>query len=93
MFDDIQNRIGRLSRKTSFLLKMPCPHLHALPPPIFVFESPQQQNAANAVYIQKKAFDAARAARGSKAVYTFKSDRERMQWLMGLYGQTSQGLA
>jgi len=72
---------------------MPCPVVYAAPAPVFVFDSPSNQTAANTVYQQKKAFDAAQAAAGSKKVYTFKTDRERMQWLTGLYGRTSQGLA
>ena len=61
--------------------------------PIYIFDTVQQQTAANTVYQHKAAFDAAQAAKGSKAVYTFKTDRERMQYLAGLYGRTSQGLA
>jgi hypothetical protein len=68
----------------------PCPVDRS---PVFVLDNPQKQNAANAVYVQKKAFDAAMAAKGSNAVYNFKTDRERMQYLTGLYGRTSQGLA
>jgi hypothetical protein len=44
------------------------------------------------VYVQTQAFNAdpANAARGVK--YQFKTDAERMQYLLGLYGRTSQGL-
>lgn len=61
-------------------------------PPIFVLGTPQQQTAANTVYVQAQAFNAnpANAARGIK--YQFKTDFERMQYLQGLYGRTSQGL-
>ena len=64
---------------------------------IFVFESPDVQNAANTVYVQKQRSDAAAtaAAAGSgkpPTLYQFKSDQERMQYLLGLYGRTSQGL-
>jgi hypothetical protein len=59
---------------------------------IFVFDSPTVQMAANTVYVQAQAFNAlpANASRGIK--YQFKTDFERMQYLMGLYGRTSQGL-
>lgn len=58
---------------------------------IFVFESPQFQNAANSVYVFKSTFDgtASNAASGKK--YQFKSDFERMQYLLGLYGMDSLG--
>jgi hypothetical protein len=45
------------------------------------------QTAANNVYEQKKAFDAAQVAAGKTAVYTFKSDWERMQYLLGKLGR------
>jgi hypothetical protein len=61
-------------------------------PTVFVFDSPTVQTAANTVYVQAQAFNAlpANANRGIK--YQFKTDFERMQYLMGLYGRTSQGL-
>jgi len=60
---------------------------------IFVFDSPQVQNAANTVYLQKRAFDAAAtaAAAGSgkpPVLYQFKTDAERMQNLLGQYGRS-----
>jgi len=58
---------------------------------IFIFESPQFQNAANTVYEQKKAYDAAQLAIGSNNVYVFKSDFERMQYKLGLFGRSSTG--
>ena len=61
--------------------------------PVFVLESPQVQRAANNVYEFKAAYDAARAAAGSKRVYTFKSDLERMQYKIGQFGLYSQGRA
>jgi hypothetical protein len=59
---------------------------------IFIFDSPTVQTAANMVYVQAQAFNAApaNAARGVK--YQFKTDFERMQYIMGLYGRDSQGL-
>jgi hypothetical protein len=61
--------------------------------PVFVFDSPQVQRAANAVYEYKTAHDAAVLASGSQKLYTFKTDRERMQYLMGKYNLHSRGLA
>jgi hypothetical protein len=58
---------------------------------IFVFESPQFQTAANTVYEKKKAYDAAQAAAGKNTVYTFKTDYERMQYKLGLFGRFSTG--
>lgn len=58
---------------------------------IFVFDSPQVQEAANNIYEYKKAYDAAQAAAGKQTRYQFKSDFERMQYLLGLFGRTSQG--
>jgi len=63
---------------------------------IFVFESPSVQTAANNVYVQKQKYDAAATAAAQPGkppvLYQFKSDQERMQYLLGLYGRTSQGL-
>jgi hypothetical protein len=58
---------------------------------IFQFDSPTVQTAANSVYMYKSTFDGnpSNVARGK--VYTFKSDFERLQYLMGLYGRTSEG--
>uniref|UniRef100_A0A6C0BBI7 Fibronectin type-III domain-containing protein n=1 Tax=viral metagenome TaxID=1070528 RepID=A0A6C0BBI7_9ZZZZ len=51
----------------------------------FIFENKQVQTAANAVYEHKAAYDAANAAKGKK--YQFKTDRERMQYLIGRQGR------
>ena len=51
----------------------------------FIFENKQVQNAANTVYESKAAYDAANAAKGKK--YQFKTDRERMQYLIGRQGR------
>jgi hypothetical protein len=50
---------------------------------IFVFGNPGVQNAANAVYEQKKAYDLANNATVTGNTYKFKSDFERMQYLLG----------
>lgn len=64
----------------------------------FVFRSPTTQNAAETIYEAKKT---ELASSISGIAYNpnvrhdvnliFKSDYERMQYLMGLYGRTSQG--
>ena len=59
--------------------------------PVYIFGTPQQQRAANTVYQSKVDYDAAQVAAGSKKVYTFKTDRERMQYITGHYGLFSQG--
>jgi len=65
---------------------------------IFVLDSPTAQNASNTVYEAKKG-DLASSISGRLAPgvnhdvrLTFKTDFERMQYLIGLYGRTSQGL-
>jgi len=60
-------------------------------PPEFVFDSKAVQTAANTVYEAKKAFDNTPANLVAKRVYTFKTDYERMQYKLGLYGRTSTG--
>lgn len=59
---------------------------------IFVYDSPQAQNAANSVYEYKKAIDSLPANVASGKKYQFKTDFERMQYILGLYGRDSQGL-
>jgi len=56
-------------------------------PTIFVYDTIAAQTAANNVYEQKKAYDAAKVAAGKTEVYTFKSDWERMQYLLGRMGR------
>jgi hypothetical protein len=53
---------------------------------IFTFESPDVQAAANSVYVQKSTVDATYAAAQSNRVYTFKTDYERMQYIIGRQG-------
>ena len=62
-----------------------------LGPPEFVFASIAAQNAANTVYEAKKAFDNIPANVAAKRVYTFKTDYERMQYKLGLYGRICSG--
>lgn len=57
----------------------------------FVFESPAFQNAANMVYVYKQNIDALANATATGNTYRFKTDFERMQYLLGLYGRTSIG--
>jgi len=61
--------------------------------PEFIFASSAVQTAANTVYESKKAFDANPVNSGKNQVYRFKSDFERMQYKLGLYGRTSTGNA
>jgi malate/lactate dehydrogenase len=56
---------------------------------LFVYVSPTVQNAANNVYEQKTAADAAYAAANSSVVYRFKTDAERMQYLIGRMGRAT----
>lgn len=53
---------------------------------LFVHESVQSQNAANNVYVQKSTLDASLKAKGSEKRYQFKSDGERMQYILGQLG-------
>jgi len=64
---------------------------------IFVFDRIAVQNAANGVYLGKKG-DLTSSVAGTLAPgvnhnvrLVFKTDYERMQYLMGLYGQSSKG--
>lgn len=54
-----------------------------------MFDSPASQNAANSVYVNASTFNVANAATGRK--YQFKTDFERMQYILGLYGRASEG--
>jgi hypothetical protein len=54
---------------------------------IFVFDTPQFQNACNTIYLQKQTYDARQSTLGRKKRQQFKSDFERMQFLLGFYGQ------
>jgi hypothetical protein len=60
-------------------------------PPTFVFNTTAFQNSANTVYNAKKDFDANPVNVAAKNVYRFKSDYERMQYKIGLYGLTAIG--
>jgi hypothetical protein len=55
----------------------------------FVFDSPTVQTAAESVYVNVSTFNVANTSNGRK--YQFKTDFERMQYILGLYGRTSQG--
>ena len=58
---------------------------------IFVFGNPGVQNAANAVYEYKKAYDLAKNAAVTGNTYKFKSDFERMQYLLGQRNRQAGG--
>jgi hypothetical protein len=63
----------------------------------FVFDSPSFQTGAETIYVSKKDELASsitgRVAPGARhdTRLIFASDYERMKYLMGLYGRTSQG--
>lgn len=58
---------------------------------IFQFESPTFQTGANTVYVYKSTFENAPANVAKGIKYQFKSDFERLQYLIGLYGRASEG--
>ena len=53
---------------------------------VFTFQSRDVQNAANTTYVHKSTVDASYVARNSNQRYTFKSDRERMLFILGRQG-------
>ena len=65
---------------------------------IFVYDTQAEQGAANMVYFSKKGELTSSVAGTLPAGIqhntnlVFKTDFERMQYLLGLYGRTSQGL-
>ena len=54
---------------------------------IFVFDSPQVQNACNTVYEHKLAVDTKNNAAVTGKTYKFKSDLERIQYKLGSYNR------
>ncbi len=56
----------------------------------FVYATVQAQNAANSVYFAKSTIDAGYAASNAATpkTYTFKTDYERMQYILGRQAQT-----
>ena len=56
---------------------------------VFIFANPVFQNSCNTIYQFKKSYDIRKNAVVTGNTYKFKSDFERMQYLLGLYGQTS----
>ena len=58
---------------------------------VFIFDNSQVQNAANAVYEYKKSYDSYYSTLGKNVRYTFKTDYERMQYKLGLFGRDSTG--
>jgi hypothetical protein len=53
---------------------------------LFTFQSRDIQNQANATYVHKSTVDASYAATNSNRKYNFKSDRERMLYIIGQLG-------
>lgn len=54
---------------------------------IFVFDSPTYQTAATSVYLYKSTLDNLPENVAKGKTYQFKSDYERLQYLMGLYAR------
>jgi hypothetical protein len=54
---------------------------------IFVFDTPQVQTAANNVYEYVTAFNNATSNSSKNVKYQFKSDWERMQYILGRQGR------
>lgn len=52
----------------------------------YIFNTISFQAAANSVYVQKSTFDGDPANAGRMKFYTFKSQGERMQYLIGQQG-------
>jgi hypothetical protein len=84
--------LNLLSEKKRMSLEK-TPQIQALPcggfiSTVFTFQSVQVQNAANSVYVQKSTVDGQYAAANPTAPkkYTFKSDYERMQYILGCRG-------
>ena len=50
---------------------------------LYQFESPSFQTAANTVYIQKSTFDSIPENQAKGKVYTFKTQGERLQYVIG----------
>lgn len=57
---------------------------------IYTFKSKEFQKAADSVYVQKSTLDASYLAAGSLKQYQFKSQGERLQYLIGQIGQTAR---
>jgi hypothetical protein len=55
--------------------------------PTFIVDTTTFQNAANTVYLAKLAYDRNPANIARNKVMQFKSDYERMQYLLGRYGR------
>ena len=55
----------------------------------FIFESPQYQNACNMIYVNRSTTDAYVQAntQGNTNYIKFKTDLERMQYLLGSFNQ------
>jgi hypothetical protein len=57
---------------------------------VYTFVSKSFQDAANTVYVQKSTLDAVYAAKGSNQQYQFKSQAERLQYLIGKTAQCTR---
>jgi hypothetical protein len=75
-----------LSEASPQKIFLPCSGILSTP---YVFLDTGFQNAANSVYVQKSTIDASNLARG-KGAYTFKTNFERMQFLVGQAGTATR---
>lgn len=57
---------------------------------VYTFKSKSFQDAANSVYVQKSTLDSYYTARGSQQQYQFKSQAERIQYLIGKTAQCTR---
>jgi len=64
-----------------------CPCTSYPDTPTFIVGTTTFQNAANTVYLAKVAYDTNPANVARNRVKQFKSDYERMQYLLGRYGR------
>lgn len=58
---------------------------------VFIYDSPQVQNAATTVFNYKTLFDANPGNSAVGRVYNFKTDAERIQYKLGQFASTSRG--
>lgn len=57
---------------------------------IYTFVSPGFQLAANSVYVQKSTFDSLPQNIAKGKLYTFKTQQERLQYLIGQLGTATR---
>lgn len=67
----------------------PCSYAAIHPSIPFVFETVSIQNAANTVYVNMSTANGIQVAANKTPVKQFKSDRERMQYLLGGFARNT----